>query len=208
MVHKDFACVYSPVLKAALNNTDSVESQIKTYHFENISEKVLRLLIYWIYCQDLDIIDLKPMRDAFKVVTKLEENMHLAKLWILADQLLIPRLQNDAMEKIEHMSHVSGLIATNCFKFVYQNTDGESALRKLYVHQSATQLDKSFVKDYPYIFPKDMLIDIIEFLTNTHTQLAEIGANRDIRGFRVMVEGEHMHGVTDIEDVEVIEIVE
>jgi uncharacterized protein YegP (UPF0339 family) len=55
VVHKEFACHYSPVLKAAFNS-EFIESQTQTYRLEDAADKAVRLLNHWMYTQTLDTV--------------------------------------------------------------------------------------------------------------------------------------------------------
>ncbi|PVH85664.1 hypothetical protein DL98DRAFT_568007 [Cadophora sp. DSE1049] len=50
VVHREFACRYSPVLDAAFKS-DFVEGQTQEYRFEDTSEDAVRLLVHWFYTQ-------------------------------------------------------------------------------------------------------------------------------------------------------------
>lgn len=50
----EFACHYSPVLKAAFNSS-FLEGQTQTYRLEDISPSAFRLLVQWLYGQNIDL---------------------------------------------------------------------------------------------------------------------------------------------------------
>jgi len=53
-VHKEFACYYSPVLRAAFNSS-FLEGQTQTYRLEDIGVNAFRLLVQWLYSQNMDV---------------------------------------------------------------------------------------------------------------------------------------------------------
>ncbi|TVY41599.1 hypothetical protein LOCC1_G007765 [Lachnellula occidentalis] len=59
VVHKEFACHYSPVLKAAFNS-DFIEGQTQTYVLEDIGPygiETFTLFVKWLYTQKLDLLE-------------------------------------------------------------------------------------------------------------------------------------------------------
>lgn len=50
MMHNEFACYYSSVFKAAFNSK-FMEGQTQIYHLLDAYEKIVCLLIQWIYTQ-------------------------------------------------------------------------------------------------------------------------------------------------------------
>lgn len=52
LVHKDFACHYSSVLKAALNST-FIEGETQAYNLDDVCQVAVRLLVHWLYTQSL-----------------------------------------------------------------------------------------------------------------------------------------------------------
>lgn len=121
-VHKDIACHYCPVFKAAFNS-DFTEGQIRKYRLEDTTKDAIRQLINWFYTQKLDIQHLGPEGNLSKeeVDLKLEtsEDKTLAELWVLAQKLLIPRLQDVVIKEMQRSKVVMAcrlrdLERTNC----------------------------------------------------------------------------------------------
>ncbi|KAE8451848.1 hypothetical protein EG329_002689 [Mollisiaceae sp. DMI_Dod_QoI] len=54
MVHREFACYYSPVLRAAFEG-DSMEGKAQSYRLDDISAGACRLLVAWLYSQNIDV---------------------------------------------------------------------------------------------------------------------------------------------------------
>ncbi|KAK0126627.1 hypothetical protein ONS95_008213 [Cadophora gregata] len=53
VVHKYFACHYSPVFDAAFNG-NFLEGQTQEYKIQDVDEETVRLLVHWLYTQTLD----------------------------------------------------------------------------------------------------------------------------------------------------------
>ncbi|KAH7363880.1 hypothetical protein BKA65DRAFT_388657, partial [Rhexocercosporidium sp. MPI-PUGE-AT-0058] len=50
IVHKDYACHFSPVLKAAFNSS-FLEGQTQVYQLKDTHEGVVTMLVHWLYHQ-------------------------------------------------------------------------------------------------------------------------------------------------------------
>lgn len=58
-----------------------------------------------------------------------DEILSLAQLWVLADQLLIPKLQNLILRMFEEISIKLQVVHVNCLSYVYENTSKDSKIR-------------------------------------------------------------------------------
>ncbi|KAE9381286.1 hypothetical protein N431DRAFT_490688 [Stipitochalara longipes BDJ] len=149
VVHKDFACHYSPVFKAAFNS-GFVEGQTQEYRVDEEDEEVIRLLVHWFYTQQLDILQTPEDSQGDKSEVAGKEELCLAKLWVLADKLIIPQLQNmtlDVLAKLRLKSKAG--IASKCLEFVCANTSKNSGLRRWFVHRCAFRLESSSFLEHP-----------------------------------------------------------
>ena len=95
IVHKEFACHYFPVLKAAFNS-EFIEGQTQTYVLEEVTEPVARLLVDWLYTQKLDIC--RYENDHPK---RVEEGLSLCRLWVLAGKSNFALLFRDREAKAD-----------------------------------------------------------------------------------------------------------
>ncbi|TVY35539.1 hypothetical protein LOCC1_G005516 [Lachnellula occidentalis] len=73
ITHRELACYYSPVFKAAFNS-QFVEGETQTYTLDDVGPAVARLLIHWFYHQELDL--------EFSIATKGRADMQLCELWV------------------------------------------------------------------------------------------------------------------------------
>ena len=159
IVHKSFACHYSPVFKAAFES-GFIEGQTQTYKFDDVEGGVVQLLVKWLYTQEFTIeIDLNAGVDMVK--TQVRVNTMLAvKLWILANKLLIFNLQNKIIDWLRWSNNTSKFTPTVCLEYVYAHTSVNSALRRLFVAQCAHGLPRKDFHRYSACFPKEMLLDL------------------------------------------------
>lgn len=86
LIHKEVACK-SPVIAKFLEETLAQD----LYHFQNSSERVVRLLVQYLYSQKLVLKQLRPDCDTEITNESIEEeDLALIKLWVLAEKLEIP----------------------------------------------------------------------------------------------------------------------
>ena len=96
---------------------------------------VVRLLIKWFYSQTVETAQ-RGNRDL-----KSNEDLMLVELWVLADKLLIPQLQNQVIIEIEALRIRFRTTCTKSLRYVYENTPVGCPLRKLLVQQCAFNVD-------------------------------------------------------------------
>lgn len=128
VVHKDFACHYCPIFRAAFNS-DFLEGQTQTYTLSDTTATTMRFLVEWIYTQSLTITQFENKK------SDRTETMTLVQLWVLADKLLIPKLQNFVMRKLVQLRDEVSFSAIFSVDYVWQNTLAGSPLHLLFLHQ-------------------------------------------------------------------------
>ncbi|KAF8851449.1 hypothetical protein BDZ45DRAFT_695901 [Acephala macrosclerotiorum] len=164
MVHKNHACFYSPVLHTALNSIFA-EGLSQTYTFRTTTVRAVRFLVEWIYSQQLELVQVNKKPNEFLLKAQVrEEDSSLAELWVLADELMMPQLQNQVVSYMEQIAHVMDKPPAACvFKYIYSEKTGvDSPPRKAVV-----LLSVAYSEEYPYLlhaaeFPHAMLIDILQ----------------------------------------------
>lgn len=155
MVHKDFACHYSPVLKAALNS-DFIEGQTQTYTLKEPKETTGRLFVHWLYFQQLlDRDDWEPMGDEDE-----DLNLTLIQLYMLADKLLIPRLQNAIIKVMHQHARENKLVLVETLGYVYEETEKGSLLRRFILDLCACYMPPESYSECPDLVPKEMLLEL------------------------------------------------
>ncbi|TVY41600.1 hypothetical protein LOCC1_G007764 [Lachnellula occidentalis] len=157
IVHKQFACHYSPVFKAAFES-GFIEGQTQTYKLEDVEPKVVQLLVQWFYTQKLDI--------EVNMAQNAQEAFLLAvSLWALADKLLLPGLQNEVVDWIDRVCTEEVFFPTHCLKHVYDCTGAGSLLRKLFIVQTAHYMPSSWYTTEAKYFPQEFLVDLAEYFS-------------------------------------------
>jgi hypothetical protein len=157
LVHKEFACHYSPVLKAAFNS-QFIEGQTQTYRLKDTTEGIFRLFVQWLYYQQLELLQLQD--DDVVDDLAIYEDKSLFGLWILADELNVPRVQNLVIESIEKYHYKINAIPTLQLRYIYDNTSVGSPLRRYMF-----DLCRKYILPENYIiqserFPHAFLIDL------------------------------------------------
>ncbi|CZT46405.1 uncharacterized protein RSE6_06829 [Rhynchosporium secalis] len=160
-VHKENVCAYSPVLEAAFNST-FLEGLSQTYQLKDVDPDVFRMLVQWFYTRPLKVYDIDDADDIdmFEAHRRLEEqDLHLAQLWVLADRLLVPGLQNEIVDILQKFQRTARLASTLWIPFVYENTAAGSPLRKLAVDYALFCLDSAVFRKHAQNFPPEMLLE-------------------------------------------------
>lgn len=91
---------------------------------------------------------------------RLDQDRSLVELWVLAEKLIIPQLQNHVVEAIENRCKWSSLISIPSLHYVYSNTSKGSPLPRLFVDQ-CTYLTVGEFAERPNEFPKERLIGLL-----------------------------------------------
>jgi hypothetical protein len=141
-------------------NSDFIEGHTQVYRLDEDDSETVRLLIQWFYTQELGTRQPEEEledRDCF------QEDLALAKLWVLADKLLLPRLQNQVIEKMEEIRTALNELPTSCATYIYEKTAAGSPLRRWLVHVCAGWLDQEYFASNAGQFPHEMLMDMALF---------------------------------------------
>ncbi|KAN0122683.1 hypothetical protein V8E51_001009 [Hyaloscypha variabilis] len=153
VVHKDFACHYSPVFKAAFNSS-FVEGQTQEYRVDEEDEEVIRPLVHWLYTQQLMFTE-PQKRPRLTWMKSRERELCLVKLWVLADKILIPQLQNMTLDVLDERRVKSkAVMDSKCLAYICANTSKDSGLRRWVVHRYAFRLESSSFLKHPERYPK------------------------------------------------------
>lgn len=178
VVNKEVACFYSPVLKAAFTS-NFIEGQTQTYKLEDVESGVFQLLVQWLYRQNIESSYTKiemnalfvdpPTPEIEAVIDGMKENIqervsNLVRLWVLADRLQIPVLQNLVANSLYELRVLHRCDALQDLYYVYDNTLGGSALRRLMVVAFAESYGR--IMDCPEYVPKEMLLQIGRYLAH------------------------------------------
>jgi hypothetical protein len=190
-VHKEFACHYSPVLKAAFSS-NFVEGQTQTYTFQDTSNEAVRLLTHWFYTQTLDTqrFDTTDFEKATNNPDFRAGIDGMFRLWVLAEKLLIPSLQNLVVRELISHRAKTGVTPTLYFNYVYENTSAGSPLRRLILDTCAAFLVSSWYSEHSSQFPKEMLLDLVTMMTKSSSTAFKVEYDPSNRTSQYMVDEE------------------
>ncbi|KAE9381275.1 hypothetical protein N431DRAFT_457877 [Stipitochalara longipes BDJ] len=90
--------------------------------------------------------------------------MALVELWVLADKLCMPSLQNSALKAIEEISAKLEKVPSITLHYIYEHTSDESPLRRYMVATSATSHHTSFRHSLDEYYPHGMLMELVKYL--------------------------------------------
>jgi hypothetical protein len=81
-------------------------------------------------------------------------------VWVLAGKLLMPRLQNIAIDKIEELRPIENTTHIPMFQYVWDNTVADSPLRQIFISQCVWTLNKDEFRTSLSFSPKEMLSEM------------------------------------------------
>lgn len=148
-VHQKLAYFWSPVLKAAFEG-QFMEGTTITMEMTDTRREAIPLLIGWMYSGKIDDIN-----------NNSPSSQDLYCLWILADKLLIPELQNCTMLAIQESATKVG-VPLSSSPYVYSATMPDSQLRRIMAHHIAFAPDMAkFTRESLKILSEEFQIDLL-----------------------------------------------
>jgi len=128
IAHKDFLTYYSEYFRACLGERFT-EAENRVVELDHTEPEAFRHLMDWIYKQDIQSVAERQIEAIGASVQDVAGEY--MDLWILADYLLIPELQNLVLEKLSE--HKPAVLCPDVISHVYSNTGEGSMLRKFCV---------------------------------------------------------------------------
>lgn len=159
IVHKAFVCHYSPPLDAAFKG-NHIEGQTQTYRLEDVDAPVFSLFIQWVYSQSLDVAPEKCLDNA-------ANTSQLAALWVLADRLIIPRLQNLVIDILNEVAHSRKQTPLWDIPYIYEKTSESSVLRRWIIDRCVRRLTKAGFLEGQESFTRQSFVDVTLALCDT-----------------------------------------
>ncbi|KAJ8063505.1 hypothetical protein OCU04_007381 [Sclerotinia nivalis] len=185
-LHKSFFTDLSPYFEAVFNS-GFAESETQTLHFAESNREIFAMLVDWVYKKDLKALAAFELDDRKNLPvgiglstlqgndleeyikksqeTALEHTTKLIDLWFLADKVLIPELQNAALQAIEILRFFTPLqgVPAEISHAVYDKTPKRSPLR-LYLAITTLRRLHPNSEDHGEDFHPDMLVDIFNLV--------------------------------------------
>ncbi len=141
------------------------QGQTKDYRVDEEDEQVIRLLAHWLYTQQLDVHRATEEAQIDNPEVARKEDLCLVKLWVLADKILIPQLQNMTLDVLDERVKSKFAIDSKFLAYICVNTSKDSGLRRWFVHRCAFRLESSEFLKHPERYPKDMLLEVVTILS-------------------------------------------
>lgn len=185
-LHKAFFTHLSPYFDAAFNS-GFAESETQTLHFTETTREIFAMLVDWVYTKDLKALATFELDDrknlplgvglstlqgrqleeyiAASQETAFEYTTKLIDLWFLADKVLLPGLQNAALQAIELLRFFTPLqgVPADISRAVYDKTPKGSPIR-MYLADTTLRRLHPKSEDQGEDFHPDMLADIFDFV--------------------------------------------
>lgn len=191
LVHKEVVCRHSPVLKAAFNS-GFIEGQTQTYELSHVNSETAKMLVQWLYAQEVTIKQLKQgwkySEDKIHEDEADLEDTNLVNLWILADELQIPRLQNYALRIMDDISKAQDAAPTHIYKLVYEGTREGSSLRRYVVAVFGLSMPSEKINQHSMNFTFEFLLDIATF----HAEIRDNGKDELVLSEYMVEVGDEM----------------
>ncbi|TGO11914.1 hypothetical protein BTUL_0098g00170 [Botrytis tulipae] len=213
-LHKSFFTHLSPYFDAVFNSSFA-ESATQTLHFAESNREIFAMLIDWVYKKQLNTLaafeldDRKNLHigiglstlqgsDLDKYISKsqktaFEHTTKLIDLWFLADKVLMPELQNAAIQAIELLRFFTPLqgVPAEISLAVYDKTPKDSPIRKYLAYTTLRRLHPQS-EDKGKDFHPDMLVDIFDIVkvAGADAKLRHYGlSEKAMESFLVEVKG-------------------
>jgi hypothetical protein len=149
-VHKNYICHYSPYFDAAFNGS-FIEGETQVLELEDTEPKIFGIFVNWLYTQDIIDEEGRPASCSDCI-----------NLWILADKILVPVLQNQTLGQLEvvRISSSKKRFSSAIFHRVWDNTTEDSPLRAYLVEVMIRKPKRGKIA-FPGDYPHGMLVAMI-----------------------------------------------
>lgn len=160
VMHTNIICYYSPFFDAAFNSGFK-EGETQELELEDTCPESFGIFVNWLYKQRIEW----PLGWVFDV------RATLLNLWLLADRLVVPKLQNQALTFLEnarglkHTKHQGRALPVHMFYPVYDNTLKDSPLRK-YI---AATWNNGVIDPDDEDIPSELQVDILNTILSRGT---------------------------------------
>ncbi|KAF7876338.1 hypothetical protein EAF04_001431 [Stromatinia cepivora] len=150
-VHKTLICHYSPYFKAKFNHPVSKENGVQSADIRHTSKEPFGRFIEWIYTQELRDTSNSKMDEWSDEEEESAEG--LIDLWILADDIQVPGLQNLAIDALEYhrdwLCRIKAEQLGALTEHIYELTEKDSKLRRWFFSSLAALSLSGYLKRSP-----------------------------------------------------------
>lgn len=145
-IHKNYICHYSPYFEAAFNGR-FIEGETQEMDIDEVEPRIFGIFVTWLYSQTI--------KDEDGNIPAPEK---IVRLWIFADRILCPRLQNQAIVALDAARIQYGPFTYAVPKLVYDGTPTGSPLRQYLVDYSVSNTNPLGKTDP---LPNQLLLDML-----------------------------------------------
>lgn len=167
-------CACSQVFYTAFSSEGSTQS----YQLLETSKGAVAFLVQYLYTGKIQAAQLRTIYDD-DMVNAVEEDADMVRLWVLADMLHIPKLQNLTLNIIHEIEHKTNQVALRALWEVYRLTETGSLLRRYYVESCTLYMDSAKFTEQRDRLPYEMLLETTVFLSERLTILMD-GVHEDL----------------------------
>jgi len=167
LVHKHLASAHSPFFKAAFESP-MVEGTMQTMRLEDVEVETFGVLVHWMYTGEF--------KAGLRAFTNDKDDTDydltaVAKVWKLAQRLLMPRLQNSAMEEIFKNRRVSSDDSIiKLAKFIFRSRETVDKNLALFITLFiALEMGFTRYQRLAYRLPHILVVDISGALCRLYT---------------------------------------
>jgi len=112
-----------------------------------------------VYNQSLDVVPEMGLDNT-------ANTSHLAALWVLADRLLVPRLQNLVIKILNKVANSRDETLLRDIPYIYEKTSESSVLRRWIINQWAQNITRGGFLKWQESFPRQSFVDLTMALYN------------------------------------------
>jgi hypothetical protein len=132
-LHKDYLCFHSPYFRAAFDGNFD-EATTGEVILDTTDPAVCGLFVEWLYTKDITLVisedEALSRRESHR--KEKPETTQLVRLWLLAEYLQVPQLQNKAIDIIQQKWKRSRVLNSDAVEVAYKETTAGSRLRKYF----------------------------------------------------------------------------
>ncbi|KAF2160717.1 hypothetical protein M409DRAFT_28854 [Zasmidium cellare ATCC 36951] len=162
-VQKPILCSLSSYFRAALQG-DFEESRTKTLNLPGCTTNTFKHLLFWMTNRKIAIMDVSPDDTS-------DAQVQLAHLWAAGEMYLLPKLQNDATDRLLHVFKLSRARAVG-ISAAFELTSEGSKLRELFLFQLALDSELKADGSSWYTSEEMDLIGAIPGFTKAYVELS------------------------------------
>lgn len=194
-LHKGLLSYHSSYFQAALNSR-CAEGLYGVVHLPEDDVEVFQAFYYWLYTRKL--FDLHAGRAyASKTDTTNIEWMLICKIFVFGDARGIPGLKNAAVDLTVAKFVQMWAFPIETVRFVFDNTQESSPLRKLLVDMALESGDLDQMRQYRGYFTKDFLVDMV-VTTQKSNRVASVTSKEQWAARNLCIYHDHTNGLLDL----------